>query len=701
MQYTSDPLTRYLHVTYPVPLWAPDAVTVCCSWSPPGRQTWQPANVHPLLSETGRRLASVADWQVWTSQGRLTERRAAGLRRTVVFNPYPDAQTDGRVEVDFRVQLLSPEGDHIATGQIHLQADNRDVVYLEDWSRVLQSGALSPGVMPAARCWRFATDLTPAVGATLGNALYGTSPPDCPLPQLTYPLDLHGPHAVFARTVIGGGAIRLRLSGDERTDLIRSAHPGEEVFWRWAAMDRQHLVLQQPHDYTGYQDAHLDYVKLVPMPPALVEEFEAWYSAPTDRLVVGYWEPYSWAFHSDIRDNPQHREPLAAYVEARVPVVDAQLGRGGMKVVYESRQVDQLLHATVGDPIGAVTRPTTDNVGRLQQYTNTLQTESRYARELGLQLFANFGASNCYPGTPLENDFSRAHPEWRRGHALRYEVPEVRQHMLGLYREALEIGAMGVSVDFGRYPQTVDRPETATEFLRQLRDLARACSRQRGAAVPVLVHFPAQGDTLCENFDYATWVREELVDYLCPAQHSRVYLFDLAPYVAAVRGSRCQLLPDVYGDSPALLLPGLFLSRVHALYEAGAHGVYVYQSDSPVVYGPPLERRCLRLIGSRLAVARWWAEEQQRQPGRSKGIYLTQTLHNRDRVRIWLEGVPEGEMELRLDGALVAQLAGPPYLLGDESALTDGLVAAGEHELAVRIRDGSGWLEQTFLITSP
>ena len=91
-----------------------------------------------------------------------------------------------------------------------------------------------------------------------------------------------------------------------------------------------------------------------------------------------------------------------------------------------------------GDP-----NPKTDNVGRMQQYTNTLDATLRYTRELGMQAVANFGASNCYPGTPLQGAFSKAHPEWMRSHALRFEVPEVRDYEP---RTALLAGESGLAL---------------------------------------------------------------------------------------------------------------------------------------------------------------------------------------------------------------------------------------------------------------
>jgi len=128
--FATDPLPRYIHIRYTVPADAPDTLTILCAWSPAGADQWRPAKVLPFVSETALNLATAADRQQWLEQGRITERRAAGLERTVVFNPYPDAQTAGKVDVDFRVTLNAPDGATLATRQLRLQADNSDVVYL-------------------------------------------------------------------------------------------------------------------------------------------------------------------------------------------------------------------------------------------------------------------------------------------------------------------------------------------------------------------------------------------------------------------------------------------------------------------------------------------------------------------------------------------------------------------------------------------
>jgi len=698
---TIDPATRHFHIAYRVPENAPETVTVTCRWRHVGQEDWQVARVTPLLTETALALLAPGEPDTW-EQGVVTERRAAGIERTIVFNPYPDAQVDGKVNVEFELQIAGPDGAVLQTERVALQADNSDVVYIEDWSQVLQRDDLAENPAREDRKWNWTPAGEQSQGASLGNSLSVISPPDVGARPITYPLDLKGHYLIYVCNRARYG-IDLRLSGDERADGISSRFPWQEVLWRWARMDRQHLVLQQPHAYTGYCTGQIDYVKFVPISDEQAKSLNARLQGPQDRLVAGYWEPYSWAFSENIRSTLQHREPLVAFAEARIGIVDTQVGRFGMKMVYETRLTDQLLYSTQGDPIGHVANPTTDNVGRMQQYTNTLDATLRYCRELGMGAHANFGATNCYPGSPLQGNFSKEHPEWMRGHALRYEVPEVRQYILSLYRETLEIGAEGISIDYCRYPEGIDVAETCNAFLRELRALADEFGQARGRRVPVLVRFPAHGVRMSDRFDYVTWCKEGLVDYLCPSNiQGRHMNFDVTPYLEATRGTGVMLLPVVDALSWGLPFAGPFLQRVDQLYKAGCPGVYIYQADGRIL-ARNSDRRVISILPDSAAVSSWCEHDRAMRLLCTKNIYITPYhqepgYHGWERIRIWVEGVPDGPMEVYLDDKLVNTCDGPPYLVGTEANESDGVIPSGDHVLRIRVKDGDGWLERSFNI---
>ena len=476
------------------------------------------------MSDTARRLLPDDEWDAGVLRGCLTERRAAGRRCTLVWNPF--TLVAGHAEVTFRVTASSGDGD-LASACVGICLENDDVVVLEDWSGVVRESLVSQEPEPGQAVWWWRRDQAGERSPANGSSLE-VGDKHAALPPLTYPLDLRGPHAVFVQPPPKLGQVGLRLSGDERTERFGSHRPGEEVFWRWVDMTRQHLVIAQPHcTVDEYEDdfrAHLDRVRLVPLAPETVQGLASTWAADGERRpVIGYNEPYSWAFAEKVESNLQHREPLLAFAEARVDWVDIQIGRGGCSMVNESRVGSQLLADTLGDPVrGEV--PRTSNVGRMQQFTNTLASQLRYARELGMRPVANLGATNCYPGKPLESEFSRQHPEWRDGSCLCYEVPEVRQYMLALFEEALEIGAEHLSIDWCRYPSSVRGADTVTGFFRELRALADCWGERRGSRVDTITRFPARGVPAWEHMDYATWATEGLVDVLAPSNIQAIYL---------------------------------------------------------------------------------------------------------------------------------------------------------------------------------
>lgn len=694
IDYSIDPVTRYVNVTYAVPAGAPELVEVRAHYRAEGASNWSPAGIWPHVSDTAVELMQPDDWNAAMREGRITERRAAGLRRTLVWNP---AKLGARkMAVLFRVTVSDKERK-LSEAEARIVVDNSDVILVNDWSKVVQQNAVSENPATKAQAWWLRRT---ADGTTLEVKEKGVT-----LPALTYPLNLRGWYAVYVSTPAKLGAIELRLSGDDRPESFSIPQAGREVFWRCTDMTRQHLVIRQPHstvhEYEDHYRAHLDTVRLVPLGNAQVEALDKRWAVQGDRRVfIGYYEPYSWAFYQNIESNQQHWEPLLAFHDARLDYLDVQIGRGGSRMVFEGRNGSQLLADTIGDPVRGVV-PRTSNVGRLQQYTNTLSTEMRYAKILGLKVRANIGATNCYPGTPLESEFSRQHPEWRKGSHLRYEVPEVRAYVLSLFEEALEIGAESLSLDWCRYPNAVTSKETVTTFFRELRALADRYSRKRAKRVDILTRFPARGVVGWEHMDYRTWAREGLVDYLAPSNIQGRHLnFDIGEYIEGVKGTQSKLLPCVDALTWGLSKPGMFLKRILKAYEMGVPGIYIYQSDGPALEGPE-QRRYLSLAASADSLRQWMVRETGEQNRYSKEIYLNQPahgpqFHSWERLRIWTEGFQPAKVELWLDGRLVNSHDREPYVLTTEDRASDGAIAFGGHVLKVRALDGAGWIEREF-----
>jgi hypothetical protein len=223
---------------------------------------------------------------------------------------------------------------------------------------------------------------------------------------------------------------------------------------------------------------------------------------------------------------------------------------------------------------------------------------------------------------PIQEKISKKHPEYLREESLRFELPEVRKYALDLYRETLQLGADSVSLDFCRYPETIDKAETATLFLRELRALTKEHGNAR-----IIVRFPG----------------------------------------------------------------------------TGVDGIYIYQADARLGRFTD-DARTMKMLGSSQAVNRFWLHDTEERTRRSKGIYPTPSQYQNDvywyweRLHVWLEGIPMGEVEFQVDGKLVNKCAGPPYILGVQDHSANAVLPPGEHEVRIRARDGDGWLERVLKV---
>lgn len=713
INYFLDPVTRYIHINYNIPAKCPDQVNVYCSFSQSEEKNWNIAHVQPLLSDTAIEIISSSfphqlhkqESQDWFNKGLIIERNAAGLRRTVVFNPYPQAEINGKVDITFRVQIKTLEGKLLYSQEVNIKADNSDVFCIEDWTKVLQVGEVVSGKEPELneKKWSFRTKSLETISEDYmpnENVLYGKSEPQSPLPQLTYHLNLKGHYALF---VGNASHVNIRLSGDTIFNELSTRVVGMENFWRWSKMNNQDIVLRQKHTHSGFVPLRIDYLRLVPLTRDLVNKLENKFSGKHDKFIVGYYEPYSWAFNELVLSNRDHWGPAELYSRGNLDLFDVQFGRFGAKCVYESRVSDRLIYETMGDPINGVV-PTTAGVGKMMQYTNPLNTYLQYSQILGMKMHANFGASSCYTGTPLQGDFSKKHPHWIRRGCLKYEVPEVRQYILKMLEEVLDMGVSGISIDFCRNPEGIDKPETSNIFLRELRNLVDKYGKNN-VSIKILVRFPGTDVRGYENYDYKTWTKEGLVDYLCPSNFEGKYLnLDMAPYLDATKGTKCKLLPVIDALPWGLSKPGPFMLRVKQLYEQGVDGLYFYQGEKLYFSDSFQIRRWAGMLGSSEAVEKWWDEDEKNRKRFSKGIYLNTMIrkggyHPAQRVRVWLEGIKMGELEMYLDGKLINKYDHPPYVLGSPSEEMDKLISdKAEQELLVRAKDGDGWLEQKFKI---
>ncbi len=276
--------------------------------------------------------------------------------------------------------------------------------------------------------------------------------------------------------------------------------------------------------------------------------------------------------------------------------------------------------------------------------TDPLQLTIEACRARGTPVVAGYrmNEEQWYPNSWRLCDFGRAHPEWRipTSDAVKAEVkrqggaapdfhgnmdpavPEVFDHRMRIFTEVAEkYDIDGIEFDFRRWYHMISDPlknhAVLTRMVRETRRMLNAVVRKKGrerlllgARVAPMISgayrksdFPgaiateASGaNASCRDLglDVESWVKEELVDYLCPSLW-HPYLPGLprtAEYVALAKDKPIGIYPTIFpwpawGDD-AISIPGapaeelLAMMRRHRndicnaalkCYEEGADGV--------------------------------------------------------------------------------------------------------------------------------
>lgn len=270
-----------------------------------------------------------------------------------------------------------------------------------------------------------------------------------------------------------------------------------------------------------------------------------------------------------------------------------------------------------------------------------------------------FGASIPYEET-FNSKFYRAHPEWRtvdregrQAMFMSYAVPEVRQQVLGILREAVEtcdpdgvgfffnrgvplmlwekafadrfrsaygLEIMMVEAEDPRIPQL--RRTIMTEYLREVRAMLDEKGRARNGkhyAISVTV-FTEKSINERLGLDIEVWVKEGLVDQVASAwaphfDQGRNPPPDIQYYRKVVTGTKVKFFPFVIGGNLAAWNESGkledFCRSVTQWYQAGVDGIAAWDVSPGDGFrhakaeGDSLD--LMRYIGHRDLIA-YWAE---------------------------------------------------------------------------------------------
>lgn len=197
----------------------------------------------------------------------------------------------------------------------------------------------------------------------------------------------------------------------------------------------------------------------------------------------------------------------------------------------------------------------------------TITIEACRARDVLVLASYRMNAEDFYEETTNMSDFGRAHKDLRipGANCLDPLHPEVFDHRMAVFREVAEnYDIDGIEFDFRRWTHMVSNPlenhAVLTRMVRETRkmldEVAKKKGRPRlllGARVAPMIEGDPLGSTdmSCKDLglDVATWVKDGLVDVLCPSffwGHNPGDDPKTAEFVALAKGTAVGIYPTVF-----------------------------------------------------------------------------------------------------------------------------------------------------------
>ncbi len=469
-----------------------------------------------------------------------------------------------------------------------------------------------------------------------GQSLSAYAETDAPVVSL--PLDTTGWHAVYVGvgTVSNGIAetanvVRVKLSGDEvfrrmsnhqRTNHTNARRDSiEELFLAVDDLTGQALEIAQ----APLLPAAIMYVKLVPLTDAEVSRWRTDARDPAVRPLIATFDGHSWIWPNRPRTAAHLKETFEGFQQSDFTKWWFQV-LGADLVCYPT---------TVGTVPGWDTEdfarwPYREYVESLQALfaagVHPLQVARDAAREQGVEFHIMIRPAAWQGSAGLEETFNsrfyREHPQWRcvdrdgtPTYYMSYAAPQVREHVLDVLREALDVDPDGVGFLFHRGlplmlwedafcqqfraaydddARTVPeddprlyalRAKIMTQFLREVRELLDEQQRRAGRAKPYTVSvaaFSEQRDNEKYGLALEQWIDQKLVNDVAVGWFAHHTSFsqpgssrpDMEYYRRITEGKDVGLYPFVISWKPGT--PRGMCQTVSEYYDQGATGIAVW-----------------------------------------------------------------------------------------------------------------------------
>ncbi len=457
-------------------------------------------------------------------------------------------------------------------------------------------------------------------------------------PDLTLKIERQGWHAVYIGLSTITDLVRplknqveVKFTGDPAytrlSNRLQLASPRrdvlEEVFLGVADLTDNDL-----HFSTIYRmPTRIHYVKTIPLADTEVAAIAADRKQRETRNLIATFDGFSWIHPF----RPRSRADLAATFSA---FRYSDFGTwwfqvGGADLVHHPTSVGTLMGSHLDTFPREVDREYAESVKILHaQGINPLQVavQEAHSQDAEILICLRAGGWKCAP--PWEeffmSEFYEAHPEWRcidhdgtPTMFLSYAVDEVQDHLIAVYREALQTGADGAGFLFhrgmpmilweepfcqrfiARYdvdprslpeddPRVYElRAHIVTDFIRKIRRLLDEMSEERNGVKRRLKlavsTFATADDNKKFGLDVERWIEEELIDQIGIAWFAyhtsglRARTGDTEYYRRITEGSEVKIYPFFVGwklNSAVRLIQD---SLRH--YEQGADGIAVWDPD--------------------------------------------------------------------------------------------------------------------------
>ena len=269
-----------------------------------------------------------------------------------------------------------------------------------------------------------------------------------------------------------------------------------------------------------------------------------------------------------------HRDDLLQELIVTRPGVYAQCVGFPDPVIYRSKvatTMDKYIEIYTKDPRGPAMRRL------LELGTDPLELVVEVCRQRGVPIVASYRMNAEDMGEKQLDlfDFGRAHKDWAipGGNCLDPAIPQVYEHRMAIFTEvANEYDIDGIEFDFRRWCHMISDPHenhhVLTKMVRQTRKMLDEAARKKGRGrlllgarvgpsldtPPQEAQYPGMSkdytNSSCKDLglDVETWIKEQLVDYVCPTLFWPKWpgLPRTADFADLARGTNVGIYPTVW-----------------------------------------------------------------------------------------------------------------------------------------------------------